>query len=427
MSSRRKRNAKKCNLEWFKTTVSSVRDGIIATDVEGRVSLMNPAAERLTGWAAPDARGKPLADVLAVGTAAAYEVVAHRVDDFRRCGDVSSVGQTVLRRRDGSEVHVEDSMAPICCDDGTLLGFVAVFRDISARRLAEEENARLLEDLRRASRAKDEFLAMLGHELRNPLAPLLMTVQLLELKAGDRLAHECAVVERQLHHMLRLVDDLLDASRIARGKVEITRQPLDFADVVDDAIEMVSPLLRQRGQATDVSMAPDLWVFGDSDRLAQVAANLLHNAAKYSEKGSRIALSGAREGPDVVLTVRDHGIGIEMERLAAIFEPFVQAPQALDRAEGGLGLGLAITRVLVDLHGGTIAVQSDGPGTGSTFTMRLPAVDAVALPEEPSRARPRGAGIDRAALRSRRRRQRGRAGSTGRSARGARIRAGDRI
>ena len=388
MSSQRKRNSEKCNVEWFKTTVRSVRDAIIATDVEGKVSLMNPAAERLTGWAAPDARGKPLADVLAVRTAGAYEVVAHLVDDFRRCGDVSSVGQTVLRRRDGSEVDVEDSMAPICSDDGTLLGFVAVFRDISARRRAEEENARLLDDLRRASRAKDEFLAMLGHELRNPLAPLVTAVELLKLKAGDRLARECTVVERQLHHVLRLVDDLLDASRIARGKVEITKQLLDFADVVDDATEMVTPLLRQRGQAIDVSMAPDLWVFGDSDRLAQVTANLLHNAAKYSEKGSRIALSGAREGPHVVLTMRDHGIGIERARLAAIFEPFVQAPQALDRAQGGLGLGLAIARALVDLHGGNIAVQSDGAGTGSTFTVRLPAVVAPAPPEEPREPAP---------------------------------------
>jgi PAS domain S-box-containing protein len=382
MFSRQKRDP-----NWFKTTLSSVRDAIVATDARARVLLMNPAAERLTGWGLPDAQGRPLSQVLVLRTPVARAVVEHLVDDFGRCGDVGKFEQAVLQRRDGSEVYIDDSSAPICSDDGTLVGFVVVFRDISTRRRHEEENARLLEDLKRANGAKDEFLAMLGHELRNPLAPLVTGVELLKLKAGDRLARECNMVERQLHHMLRLVDDLLDASRIGRGKVEVARQPIDLADVVDDALEMLNPLFQERRQATDVSMAPDLWVLGDSDRLAQVVANLLRNAAKYSEKGSRIAVSGAREHHELVLTVRDQGIGIESARLAAIFEPFVQAPQALDRAQGGLGLGLAIARGLVELHGGTIAVQSDGPGTGTTFTVRLPALDAASAPASSGRLR----------------------------------------
>jgi PAS domain S-box-containing protein len=370
-----------CNLQWFKTTLSCVRDAIVATDSDCRVVLMNPAAERLTGWALPDARGKPLAEVLVLRTAGGPEVVERLSEDFRRCGQVTSIGAAVLRRRDGSEVPIEDSAAPICRDDGTLLGVVVVFHDASARLREEEEKAHLVDDLRRASRAKDEFLAMLGHELRNPLAPLVTTVELLKRKAGDGLARECTVIERQLHHVMRLVNDLMDASRIARGKVEIGRQPVEMAGVVEDAIEMVGPLLQQRGQTVDVSIAPDLQVLGDSERLAQVVANLLHNAAKYSERGSRVALDVAREGPGVVVTVRDHGIGIDRARLAAIFEPFVQAPQALDRADGGLGLGLAVARMLVDLHGGAIAAQSDGPGTGSAFTVRLPALDAAAGPK----------------------------------------------
>jgi PAS domain S-box-containing protein len=373
LSGRRRRN-----LEWFKTTLSSVRDAIVATDSDARVLLMNPAAERLTGWALADAEGKPLAEVLVLRTAAAADIVEHLLDEFRRCADVTSLGETILRRRDGSEVHIEDSAAPICCDHGTLLGFVLVLRDLTARHRQEEETARLVEELQRANRAKDEFLAMLGHELRNPLAPVVTTVQLIKLKAGDRVAHECTVLDRQLNHMIRLVNDLMDASRIARGKVEITTQPVDMADVVGDAVEMLSWLFDQHRQALDVSLGPDLRVIGDPDRLGQVFSNLLHNAAKYSADGSRVSLAAAREGPDVVVTVTDHGIGIEEGRLATIFEPFVQAPQPLDRGEGGLGLGLAIARALVGLHGGTIVARSNGPGTGSAFIVRLPALGAAA-------------------------------------------------
>ncbi len=374
-------NRRARNLEWFKTTLNSVRDAIVASDAEGKVLLMNPAAERLTGWDLLDAQGRPLAEVLVIMDATTREPLEGPVEAFRRRSEVTDLGQMILRRRDGSEVYVEDSAAPIHCPEAGLLGFVVVFRDITMRHRQEAEKARLLEELKRASCAKDDFLAMLGHELRNPLAPLVTAVELIKLKAGDRVTREATVIDRQLKHMLRLVNDLLDASRIARGRVEIARQRIEMAAVVDAAVEMVSPLLQQCDQGVDVSLEPDLRVLGDPDRLAQVVANLLSNAAKYGEKGGRVSLAATREGPDVVLTVRDHGMGIENGRLAAIFEPFVQAPQALDRAEGGLGLGLAIARVLVDLHGGTIGAQSDGPGTGSAFTVRLPALEGVVSPK----------------------------------------------
>jgi CheY-like chemotaxis protein len=189
--------------------------------------------------------------------------------------------------------------------------------------------------------------------------------------------------------MIRLVNDLLDASRIARGKVQIATRPIDVADVVDAAIEMVGSIFERRRQSIDVRLAADLRVVADPDRLAQVVANLLHNAAKFSADGDRVSLDGAREGDDVVLTVRDHGIGIEKDQLSTIFEAFVQAPQPLDRREGGLGLGLAIAHALVDLQGGTIAARSDGPGQGSTFIVRLPALAAAAPPEGPRDAEPR--------------------------------------
>jgi PAS domain S-box-containing protein len=242
-------------------------------------------------------------------------------------------------------------------------------RDADARRAEAEE----------ACRTKDEFLAMLGHELRNPLAPVLTALQLIRLKAGGALSRECDVIDRQLKHLRRLVDDLLDVSRITRGKVEIHKEAIEIAGVVSAAVEMATPLLRQRQQEIEISLAPDLRVLGDPERLAQVLSNLLQNASKYSDTRGRVSIEGRHEGGAVVLTVRDHGIGIEASRLSQIFDLFVQAPQALDRARGGLGIGLAIARAVVELHGGTISADSHGPGTGSTFSIRLPAMDHASV------------------------------------------------
>ena len=242
-----------------------------------------------------------------------------------------------------------------------------------ARRQAEE-----------ASMAKDQFLAMLGHELRNPLSPILTALQLMNLR-GIR-SREQEVIERQVGHLVRLVDDLLDVARITRGKVELRRGSVELATVVVRGIELASPVLEQRQQRLEMNIPPDgMRVNGDCDRLAQVVSNLLTNAAKYSEPGSRIWISAGRDpeptGPvgsatsktsTASLCIKDEGIGIAPDMLDSIFESFVQHRQALDRASGGLGLGLAIVRSLVRMHGGRVTAHSPGPGKGSEFRVTLP-------------------------------------------------------
>jgi len=215
---------------------------------------------------------------------------------------------------------------------------------------------------------------MLGHELRNPLAPISTALQLMRFRKDDGALRERMIIERQVRHLERLVDDLLDVSRITRGRIELKRVPVEMADVVTKAIEQVEPLLEQRSHRLVISVPGDrLTVDGDAVRLAQVVSNLLTNAAKYTEPGGEIRVSAAREGATVALRVRDTGVGIAPELLPHVFDLFTQAPQTLARSQGGLGLGLAIVRRLVELHGGRVEAQSAGPGTGSEFLVVLPA------------------------------------------------------
>jgi signal transduction histidine kinase/CheY-like chemotaxis protein len=230
-----------------------------------------------------------------------------------------------------------------------------------------------------ANRAKDEFLAMLGHELRNPLAPILTALQLLRLRGVQAGERERVVIERQVRHLVGLVDDLLDVSRITRGKIRLTRVRTRLSDAVAKGIELASPLLEQHQHDLAVAVPTEgLGVLGDPDRLAQVVSNLLTNAAKYTPPGGQIRVSAICDGDEVVLRVRDTGIGIDSQMLPHVFDLFTQDRQAIDRAQGGLGLGLAIVRSLVKLHGGSVAAYSEGRGRGSEFVVRLPyvAVDA---------------------------------------------------
>ncbi|MCU1282433.1 MAG: histidine kinase, partial [bacterium] len=232
----------------------------------------------------------------------------------------------------------------------------------------------------RAARAKDEFLAMLGHELRNPLAPIVTALQLLKLRQPAQL-REHEVIERQVQHVVRLVDDLLDVSRITRGKIELKREPLELAQVVAKAIAIASPLFEERRHRLDVAVAPSgLVADADATRLAQVVANLLTNAAKYTAPGGHVRVAAARDGGELVLRVADDGIGISPELLPRVFDLFVQGDRPVDRGEGGLGLGLALVRSLVQLHGGSVTVASEGTQRGSEFVVRLPALDGVAAP-----------------------------------------------
>src|SRR5262245_4446570 len=251
--------------------------------------------------------------------------------------------------------------------------------------LRAEEALRARErQLHTADRRKDEFLAMLAHELRNPLAPIRNAGELLSrtLPPDPRLQGAAAIVKRQIGQLARLVDDLLDVSRITQGRIELQRRSVDLADIITEALESVEPLMREKGHrvALSVTDAP-LCVDGDSARLVQCVGNLLANAAKYTDPGGEIRLDARRVGPLAVLSVIDNGVGIPRELLPQIFELFVQSDRSLDRSQGGLGIGLSVVRRLIEMHGGDVVATSEGPGHGAKFEVRLPRVDATPTAE----------------------------------------------
>jgi signal transduction histidine kinase/CheY-like chemotaxis protein len=275
---------------------------------------------------------------------------------------------------------------------------LALETELTQRRQLEDALRAAQSQAEAASRAKDEFLAMLGHELRNPLAPILTALELFKLRGDQRTSREQEVIERQTRHLIRLVDDLLDVSRIARGAVELRRQEIELRDVLAKATEIAGPLLEQRRHQFEVRTSGTLRLDGDEARLAQVVANLLTNAARYTPPGGHVVLEARRDGTELLIEVRDDGIGIGPDLLPRIFDLFVQGRQSTDRAEGGLGIGLALVRNLVALHGGTVSARSPGPGKGSTFSVRLPAL----LPREERVASQGIARAGRAPVRSKR-------------------------
>ncbi len=236
--------------------------------------------------------------------------------------------------------------------------------------LARETQARC--EAEAANQYKDNFLAMLGHEMRNPLAPIVTALHLMRRKGADN--PEVDVMERQVRHLVRLVDDLMDVARIAKGKIALRMSYVEIGQVVSRAAEMTGPELDHRQQKLMIDVPSDgLMVCADPDRLSQIISNLIVNASRYSPVGSDIAIAGELAKGNVVLRVRDHGMGIAPEMLEKIFDTFVQEEHASNRPSGGLGLGLSIVRSLVAMHGGTVSVMSEGPGKGSEFTFELPA------------------------------------------------------
>jgi PAS domain S-box-containing protein len=271
-----------------------------------------------------------------------------------------------IQRHDGVYIWHLLQIEPLKDEGGKQMGCVGFASDIQrVKELAETAEA--------ASRAKDEFLALLSHELRNPLAPILTALQLMRLRCDGQFTRELDVLERQTRYLTRLVEDLLDVSRITRQKINLERRPVRVGEIAATAIEMASPLVEQRNHHLSVEMAaPDATILGDPDRLAQVFSNLLSNAAKYTPPGGNIALRADAIDGEITVRVRDSGMGIAPELLPRLFELFSQGTRTLDRSQGGLGLGLAIVRHLVELHGGSVTAYSDGPGRGSEFVVRLP-------------------------------------------------------
>ena len=266
-------------------------------------------------------------------------------------------------------------------EHGGPIGLATVSREITERKRLEDDLRHLAADLSEADRRKDEFLATLAHELRNPLAPISNGLHIMRMSsAGGGTVNEMVdqareMMERQLGQMVRLVDELLDVSRISRGKLDLQTARVDLATVLDNAVETSRPLFEANGHQFEISLPPTpIFVDADAIRLGQVFANLLNNAAKYSDPGSRIRLSAEHQGNDVVVSVTDNGIGIPAEMLSRIFEMFTQVDRSLEKSHGGLGIGLTLVKRLVEMHGGTVAAESAGHGQGSRFIVRLPAL-----------------------------------------------------
>jgi PAS domain S-box-containing protein len=333
---------------------------IVLLDLDGTVRLWNPAAERIFGWTAEEVIGRP-PPVVGLDQVAEFRTNLAEIAAGRTLEGVEARRLT----RGGGLVDIALWAAPIVRPDGTRQ-CIALVVDITDRKRAEAA-------AQAANRRKDEFLAMLGHELRNPLAPILTAVEVLKLRRVAGLERELGILERQAGYLVRLVDDLLDISRITRGAIELHRAPTDLAVVLARAVEMASPLLEERRQhLTIVAPHGPILVDGDEFRLAQVVQNLLTNAAKYTAPGGHVAVRTATGDGSVVVEVEDDGTGIPTDLLPVIFEPFIQGARGIDRAEGGLGIGLALVHSLVSLHGGAVSAHSDGPGRGSRFTITLP-------------------------------------------------------
>ena len=346
--------------------LDSIADhAIITTDPQNCITGWNPGAQQLFGYAAEEAIGQSLAIIFTPQDRAAGEPEAEQVT-ARREGHAPDERYHI--RQDGSLLYVSGVLAPLYETDGELLGYVKVARDLTERRRMEQA-------LREADRRKDEFLAMLAHELRNPLAPLRNGLQILSLTEGTNPdgALLLGLMTRQLNHLVRLVDDLLDVSRISQGKIELKRERLELGTLVGEAVEAVRPLYQTRGQTLDLELpTTPLLVDGDATRLAQVVTNLLTNGSRYTGGDGRVRITLESVQGEARLRVADNGIGLEAGQLEVIFELFVQVDNSVARSQGGLGLGLTLVKRLVELHGGRIEAHSAGLGQGSEFGVYLP-------------------------------------------------------
>ncbi len=287
---------------------------------------------------------------------------------------------------DGSQRMVDFVLLPIKDEDGNVLFLAPTGSDITRRRQLENELRQSAADLSAADRRKNEFLAVLAHELRNPLAPISNALELMRLQEADTVDDQTrtlrGMMERQVRQMTHLVDDLLDVSRITSGKIALRKQRLNVAEVVNSAVETSRPLLQAARHELTVTLPSfALFIEGDMTRLAQVLANLLANSAKYTPEGGHIWVTAHREGHDAVIRVRDNGMGIPTDMLPQVFEMFAQVDRNLGRSQGGLGIGLTLVRSFVEMHGGNIEARSDGPGRGSEFIVRLQLVDDQPPPD----------------------------------------------
>jgi PAS domain S-box-containing protein len=364
--------------ELFRSTLAGIDDAVLVTDLDGRVTFLNSIAEKLTGWSATEALGRPLEEVY-------FTEPEQPAPSPAGSPPVTELDHRLVSR-DGTHQTVEQSVNPLRDATGALTGRVVVFRDIGPRRRSETELRKLAASLAETDRRKDEFLATLAHELRNPLAPIRNGLEIIRLTGNDdAIRPVCDVMNRQLNHLVRLVDDLMDVSRIHRNKLQVRLDRVDLTSVIRTAVEATQPLIDSNQLQLTMSI-PDEPVELDADhtRLAQVFSNLLNNAAKYTQPGGRIEVLVDRSASEVVIRVRDTGVGIPPEMLSRVFDMFTQIESTMERAQGGLGIGLMLVKRLVEMHGGAVEAASDGEGRGSEFTVRLPVVQARPCGDSPA-------------------------------------------
>lgn len=379
--------------------IESSDDAIVSKDLDGIITSWNAGAERLFGYTAAEALGQPVTMLIPQNRLDEEPTVLGKI----RRGEKVEHYETIRRRKDGTLVDISLSVSPILDPKGRVIGASKIARDITERRQAAAAIAE-------ADRRKSEFLAMLAHELRNPLAPILGSLEVLrrvhspaivpsrpssgrtsdppaDRVPGERVDKALDVLHRQVGHMVRLVDDLLDIGRISHGKIELRRERVELSSVVCHAVEAFRPLAERRNQRLSVSLPDEpVYLHADATRLAQIVGNLLNNAGKFTDFDGHISLSAtgdAGTNGEVTIAVRDSGIGIAPDQLNDIFEMFTQIDKSLDRSSTGLGIGLTLVKSLTELHGGWVEARSAGPGQGSEFIVRLPVLaEAVLEPEQ---------------------------------------------
>jgi PAS domain S-box-containing protein len=353
---------------------------IMLLDLDGCVVSWNTGAQRILGYQEAEIVGRHFSHFFTTEDVEAGRP-QHELDQALKTGKCED--DNWLVRKDGSRFFASGLTTVL--RDGRVHGYSKIFRDLTERKQLEDTTQKRAEELAETNRRKDEFLAMLAHELRNPMAPILNALQIMRHDRSDNpLAQQArTIIERQVRHMTRLIDDLLDAARISQGKIELRCEAVEASVILDRALETNRPLIEARGHRVSVSVPREpLWLYADPNRLEQAIGNLVTNAAKYTPRGGRVWLSAMQERNRIIFKVRDSGVGIAQDLLPHVFQLFTQGPRTRDRSEGGLGIGLTLVKSLVEMHGGTVSAHSDGTGRGSELTVELPKmpVAPAALP-----------------------------------------------
>ena len=375
------------------TTLASIGDCVIVTDVDGRITFMNAVASAVTGWTLQETKGRPLKEIFRIINEESRAPVEDPVEKVIRTGVIVGLANhTVLIRKDGSEIPIDDSGAPIRAPEGELEGVVLVFRDFSETKKVQRELLAAKETAEAGNRAKDNFIAMVSHELRTPLTPVLATLNLWEMKEDlpADLENDVQMLHRNVELEARMIDDLLDLTRMSRGILSIRPEVVDVHATLHQLVSLHDSEIQ--GKRLNLSMqtgAKRHFVQADATRLHQVIWNILRNAINFTDYKGSLGIETADEGEQIAITIRDSGVGMSSETLSRVFMPFEQADRARSEQYGGLGLGLSISYALAKQMGGTLTAESEGLGKGSQFTLRLPSLKEGAVAPRPAKPAPK--------------------------------------